>query len=268
MKKLFFADSWQNILADNGFKTFDDIFHQDNKVEINRNNKRNVSIVYLKTESGDKKFFLKRFRHSHIKDAIFVFMNTGKIQSQAAYEWGNIKRLEENNIKAPPQICFGEQFRLGVERRSFIITKEIEDQCLTDFIAQNWAALPQSEKEKIVIAIGKEIRKIHDARFSLPDLYVWHIFIGKENNNGSSNYRFTFIDLNRMKRNFWNPGEKVENLGRLHHSMSAKYFDEPMRNLLIKSYASEKNDDQIKKLIARVEKYSKKFSARRRLKQY
>jgi len=262
MEKVVFADCWQQILADNGLKTFDDIYDCDNSQRINKNNKRNVSILRLKTREGEKKFFLKRFHDSHIKDVLFVFMNTGKFVSQAAYEWDNIKRLAKIGIGAPTLVCFGEKSRLGFESQSFILTRELEGQCLTDFVAQNWTALAQNEKEKIIISLAKNIRKIHDAQISLPDLYVWHIFISK---NTTGDYQFAFIDLNRMKRNMWNKGEKKENLGRLFHSMLEKYFDKNSRKLLIEAYTG---GHKTEKFMQSAEKFAKKYSARRRLKQY
>ncbi|MCE5340290.1 MAG: lipopolysaccharide kinase InaA family protein [Planctomycetaceae bacterium] len=265
MERVFFADSYEQVFADKGLKTFDDIYNCDDGQQINKNTKRNVSVLRFKTKDGEKKFFLKRLHDSHFKDMLFVFMNTGKIVSQAAYEWGNISRLAKVGVGAPTLACYGEKLLLGIERKSFIITQELDGQCLTDFVAQNWAMLPQLEKEKIIISLAKNIRKIHDAQISLPDLYVWHIFISPNANN---DYNFAFIDLNRMKRNMWNKGEKVENLGRLHHSMLDKYFDKPLRKLLIEAYADEKKQREIENLIRRVEKYSRKFSARRKVKLY
>jgi len=262
MKRVFFADSYEQVFADNGLKTFDDIYNCDDGQQINKNTKRNVSVLRLKTKAGEKKFFLKRLHDSHFKDMLFVFMNTGKIASQAAYEWGNISRLAKLGVGAPTLACYGEQLLLGIERKSFIITQELDGQCLTDFVAQNWAMMPQFEKEKITISLAKNIRKIHDAQISLPDLYVWHIFISPNENN---DYNFAFIDLNRMKRYMWNRGEKIENLGRLLHSMRDNYFDKPLRKLLIETYTGGHKTEEF---IHGAEHFEKKYSARRRVPQY
>jgi len=267
MERVVIADSWKQVLAENGLKTFKDFYYQDNKISINRNNRRKVSIIRLEGADG-KKFFLKQFRHSHFKDIIFAFMNTGKFLSQAAYEWNNLEILAKNGIGAPTPVAYGEQFRLGLERKSFIITEELSGQCLSDFVTENWDKLPIFEKEKIITSLAREIKKIHNTEISLPDLYVWHIFISEENINGERTYKFAFIDLNRMKRNMWNKNEKVENLGRLHHSMLEKYFDKSLRRLLIETYAEGMNTEGIEKLIRNVKKFSKKYSARRTVKQY
>lgn len=261
MEKVVFANSWKEILAENGLKTFRDFYHCNDKKLINKNKNRNVSIIHLKIGGEGKTFFLKRFHHCHFKDILFTFLNRGKFCSQAAYEWGNIELLSKNDIAAPRAVCFGEQTWLGLEKKSFIITEELKSQCLTEFLAQNWEKLSAEEKDELIISLAQTIRRIHKAGISMPDLYVWHIFISK-NEDG---YNFAFIDLNRMRK-VNSENEKIKNLGRLHYSMIDKYFDKPMRKLLIESYAGKSSGGEIDKLIHKVKKYSKKYSSRRRTK--
>ncbi len=265
MERVVFTNSWEQILAEKGLKSFDDFYRCGGKKTIGKNRNRNVSVIRLKIADEEKIFYLKRFHHSHLKDMLFTFLNTGKLCTQAAYEWRNIRTLAGNNIGAPRRVCFGEQLRLGLERKSFIVTEELKEQCLTDFIAQNWEKLPAPEREKIIISLGQTIRKIHKAGISMPDLYVWHIFISKNEND---EYNFSFIDLNRMKQGVAGKNEKIKNLGRLHYSMIDKYFDKPMRRLLIESYAGKSDSGEFDKLIRRVKKYSAKRKKKKKIKQY
>ena len=48
------------------------------------------------------------------------------------------------------------------------------------------------------------------AGISLPDLYVWHIFLTTEMASGK--LEFAVIDLHRMKRNVTNKNEQLKNL--------------------------------------------------------
>ncbi|OQA01307.1 MAG: Lipopolysaccharide core heptose(I) kinase RfaP [Planctomycetes bacterium ADurb.Bin401] len=262
MEKVVFADSWKEILAENGLKTFGDLYYNNKKKRINSNHRRNVSLFELNINGETRKFYLKRFRHTYIKDIIFVFLNTGNFLSQAAFEWSNIKLLKKNGIGAPNFICCGEETRFGFERRSFIVTEELKGQCLANFIAENWGKMQSEEKKKILVSLARTIKKIHKAWISMPDLYIWHIFVTKTNDE----YDFSFIDLNRMKRHVTNPDEWVENLGRLHYSMIDKYFDEPTRRFFIETYAEKEKGDKIEKLIRKIRRYSRKFSGRRRSK--
>jgi tRNA A-37 threonylcarbamoyl transferase component Bud32 len=195
---------------------------------------------------------------------LFALLNTGRICSQADYEFGNINLLWKKNIGTSSPVCFGEKFTLGLEQKSFIITEELPGICLKDFIAQNWLALPQSEKELLIASLAQFIRKIHKSKISLPDLYIWHLFINEDKTaEGLGKYDFAVIDLNRMKRNCQNNGERIKNLGRLYYSMTNKYFDEQICEHLIRSYFSGVSDQRFKKFFRSVKKYAKKIAARR-----
>lgn len=265
MERVIFADQWQSILAENGLRSFDNFYEYSDKKCINKNQKRNVNILRLKVNGQEKNFFMKRFRHPHFKDVLFTFLNCGKFQSQAAYESGNMNLLAKNNIETCKPICFGEKFALGLERKSFLITEELPGVCLKDFIAQNWATMPQSEKELLITSLAQFVRKIHKARISLPDLYIWHLFLTEDKTaTGTGKYDFAVIDLNRMKRSVKNKSERIKNLGRLWFSMIDKYFDEQMRKHLVRCYLSSASDERFEKFVRRVEKYAEKVSAARR----
>lgn len=267
MDRIIFSGEWKDILAEKGYKTFNDLYYKIKKRRIgcSRDHNRTVSTVSLQTNEGEKTLFIKRFRHAYLKDKIFIFLNTGKFLSQAGYEWDNINLLAQKGIKAPKTVCYGEYSRLGFLRRSFIITEEINGQCLTDFISQNWNAMPNYEKEKIIISLAKTIKKIHNAKFSLKDLYLWHIYIHQ---NGNNEYDFIFLDFNRMRRNVGDKNEFIKNLGRLHYSMIDQYFDNKLKQLLINTYGEGMNNRDMENLTRKIKKYSKKYLARRGTKNY
>lgn len=264
-EKIVFEDSWQHVFAEFGLNCFDDFFNFSGGERINKNNKRNVQTLTFGDGSARKVFFMKRFSYPHLKDMLFTWRNFGRAVSQAQCEWENANILLKNGIKTYQPVCYGERTNLGIETKSFFITKELQSQCLTDFLAQNWVNLSQSQKEKVIASLAKVIRKVHDAGISLPDLYVWHIFLS-ETENGD--YEFAVIDLHRMSHNVKNKNKKLKNLGRFTHSMTGKYFDDNMRQLFVKSYAGTDWQGNINTLITKVEKYAAAVSAKRNPKPY
>ncbi len=100
---------------------------------------------------------------------------------------------------------------------------------------------------------------------SLPDLYVYHIYITER---AVGEYDFAVIDLHRMSRNVTGRNQKLKNLGRLHHSMLDEYFDDELKQLLVKSYAANDWDGDVSALVTRVEKHSDVISAKRKKKAY
>ncbi|MHC4159743.1 MAG: lipopolysaccharide kinase InaA family protein [Planctomycetota bacterium] len=267
MEKVVFVNSCEQTFAEFGLNSFDDFFNYAGGKCINKNTKRDVQMLTFDTDTGRKVFFLKRFHKPHFKDMLFAMGNLGRLCSQAECEWQNAKLLLECGVQTVKTICYGHRTICGIERQSFLVTKELDGLPLSDFVAENWSGMSRSQKEKIITSAARAIRKIHNAGISLPDLYLWHIFIGLAD-SGSNDYDFAFIDLNRMKRNVTNPNEQIKNLGRLHHSMTDKYFDGPIRRLLIASYAGDDWPGSVDALTAKVEKYSAKVSAKRGPKPY
>ena len=266
MEKIVFAETWQKFFAKFGLESFDDFFDYSQGQIINKNAKRNVCELALGEGDNRKVFFRKRFFSPYVKDMIFAWRSFGRLTSQAAVEWHNANMLFENGIETYRPVCYGAQTRFGLERKSFLITEKLPGIALTDFVSEKWAQLSQQQKEAIIVSLGKLVRKIHEAQISLPDLYLWHVFI-KENLN-SEQYDFAVIDLHRMGHNISNQNQLLKNLGRLDHSMLDKYFDERLRKLLIESYAGNNRPEEITNLIRQVKKCSSAIWTQKRTKPY
>jgi len=264
VKRIVFADSWSDFFAEFDLRSFKDFFDNLPAKAIGVNKKRNVVSFSLGPDSDKKKFFMKRFSHPHFKDILFSWRNIGRPCSQGRYEWENAMLLLDNGIETYRPVCFGEKTTCGIENSSFFVTEELQSQCLTDFVRQNWAGFRQQQKEKIITGLAAFIRKIHDSNICLPDLYVWHIYITEN----AGEYEYAVIDLHRMSRNVTGSRLKIKNLGRLHHSMLDSYFDEELKQLLVKSYAADGQSGNVTRLLARVKKYSDAVSARRKQEQY
>ncbi len=264
MEKIVFADSWQGFFAEFGLRSFYDFFDYPGTERIDKKTKRRVNKLTFGDGRKRRTFFMKRFYYSHLKDTFLALRNFRQLCSQAACEWKNANLLFKNGFETYRPACYGEQMKSGLEKKSFFVTEELQDQCLTDFVAQNWSQLRQLQKEKIIVQLAKTIRKIHDAGISLPDLYVWHIFI-KENQD---QWNFAVIDLHRMKHNVSDRNQQIRNLGRLDYSMLDKYFDEKMRRLFIESYAADNWPGGTDLLATKIKKYSDAVSAKRNQKPY
>ncbi len=260
VEKIVFADSYQEIFAVAGFNCLDDFFNYNTGKRVNKNNKREVLKFTLET----KNFFMKRFYKPHFKDILSAKLAFGKFYSQAKVEWENANLLLKNGIGTYKPVCYGQTTKCGLERRSFFVTKELISQCFADFARENWGRIDRLEKDKILLGIAGTIRKTHEAGISLPDLYVWHIYV----NTSDDGYTFDIIDLHRMSHNITNRDKQIENLGRFDHSMVDKYFDENDRRVFVEAYAGSNWPSDIEKLVEQVKKYSKKVSVKRNPKPY
>jgi hypothetical protein len=265
VERIVFAKSWQEFFARHNLRTFDDFAAIADHTRTNPRCKRNVTTLTLESEAGPKEFFIKFFYHCHLSDIVLSLVNFGRTCSQSEFEWRNAKLLLSAGIGTYLPVCFGEQKVMAVEKKSFIITEKLKSQCLTEFVSNNWSKLSQTEKEKIIISIARLIRKAHDAGFSLPDLYIWHLFIGKKEDG---EYDLAIIDLHRIEHDVKSENKKLRNLGRLDYSLSREFFDDNTRRLLVNSYTGKDWYGNTDKLIDKVKKYSARLLARRNIKTY
>lgn len=234
MEKLVFADAWQDFFSRHRMETFSHFFDEAQGTCVNTNKKRNVLKLTIE-DTPVRTFFLKRFYLGQVKDTIGAVWRFGRPMSQAAIEWTNACHLQRHGIRTGNPVCFGEQMVMGFERRSFLLTEQIEGICLMDFLVERWRKLPRATQEQIVVEMAKLARRLHDVNASLPDLYIWHIFIRHDPATGG--YALSVIDLHRMIPKARTASERFKSLARLHWSMSSRYFDDDLKDLLISAYA-------------------------------
>jgi len=264
-QKVVYADSFEPLFKKSGFTKLEDFFNTEPALKSAKTQKRFVEPLVLKEGTQAKSFFVKRFYYSHFADVLSSIANFGCVISQAECEWRNAKLLLSKGFKAYKPICYGEQKIFAFEKRSFFISEALESAPLSDFVANNWPVFPMAQKEDIIRSLGETVRKVHDVGISMPDLYIWHVFIEPKESGG---YEFTFIDLHRMRPNVKKAAEKIKNLGRLDFSLRRQYFTRPLRELLIHSYAGSDWPGGVCRLVKTVEAYSMKLSARRKPKPY
>ncbi len=269
MVKVEFAKDWAQVFEKAGLESFEDFFEFSTGQTINKNKKREVLAMTLPTAGGEKEFFMKRFFKPHFKDMLFTIRNFGSLCSQAACEWKNIDILLGHGIDTYHPVCFGQEIYLGLEKKSFIVTEKINGAPLTDFVTANWPNLDQPQKEKIITAMAKFVRKIHNAEISMPDLYLWHIFIAKTPPaDDVTEDDFAIIDLHRMRINVSNKNARIRDLGALDFSMQEKYFDDSLRKVFLNTYMDTADADERTVLSRKIKNRSRVLAGRRRRPDY
>jgi len=227
-----YAENAREFFDSVGLSRFEDFFEYRGGTIINRNRKRDVVAFAAGSGADRKELFMKRFHRPHLKDMFFALRSFGRPCSQAGCEFHNAGILLHNGIPTYRPLCCGEQMTLGFEQRSFFITEKLPGQALSDYVGYNWDRIGRYGKEAVMAAMGRFVRKIHNADISMPDLYVWHLFI-ETHDEGC---RFAVIDLHRMRARVGSENEKIRNLGALDYSMIEPYFDEDLKDVFYDSY--------------------------------
>ena len=235
MITLEFSELWKGPFSDRGFRTFDDFFDSPSLSFFMGNSRRDVMVLDIDIDGGPRRFFVKRFYHSHLKDMLFTKLNFGSFCSLAECEWKNINTLLKNGIDTYRPVCFGADIKGGFERKSFIVTEQLAGTPLSTFAGAHWRGLDPEKKKDLMSSLGSFVRKIHQAGIGMPDLFLWHIYL----KDLSKDHEFAIIDLHRMKINTNSRREQMRNLGALQFSMLDEYFTEEDRDVFFSSYASD-----------------------------
>lgn len=268
MEKIAFKDPWQNFFQAASFRRFDDFFDRFEGEQINKNTKRSVLVRTFEDTPKPRTFFMKRFFDPHYKDMVFALWNWGSLCSQGQLEWNCANYLMNHGIKTYQPVCYGHIKRFGLERKSFLLTEKLNGECLMDFVAQRWRSMDQNQQTELLRQLGQFCQKIHSLQVSLPDLYIYHIFIEP---NPQGGYTFSVIDLHRMSIRVprWRMLScRIENLARLAFTMREEYFTLSQRTQLIKDSLTDLSHDKIDQIVTKVFRRSEQIGKRRKPPKY
>jgi hypothetical protein len=266
MDKVVFAEAWEPYFAGLGLRAFDDFYDYPETVTVNRNRKRNVLKLTLGEGRDRHVFFMKRFHDPHLKDILATRRGFGGLTSQAGLEWRNARHLLKNGIGTYEPVCMGERTRWGLEKASFFVTRQLDGVCLLDLVLESWQGLDRNRQEKIIVAVANLARTLHGLGISLPDLQIWHLYLGADGPSGED--RLSVIDLHRMAQGVRSEKRKAKNLARLLWSMLPEYFDEDHRQLLLDTYLMNHDGARRQTLLRSVERYEATLNRRHTAQRY
>jgi hypothetical protein len=267
-ENIAYTGQWQLYFEKLSFRRFEDYFCRFEGEQINKNTKRSVLVRTFNDTPEPHTFFMKRFFDPHYKDIFFAVRNWGCLCSQGQLEWNCANYLMSNGIKTYQPVCYGHIKRFGLERQSFFMTKKLAGQCLMDYVAQSWRSMGEDQQAQLLRELAKFCQKIHSLGVSLPDLYIYHLFIEPDPQGG---HEFAVIDLHRMSINIpaWRMLScRIENLARLNFSLRQEYFTMQQRMLVIKESLSDLSNDKIEKTITKIFQRSEQLGRRRKPPKY
>jgi hypothetical protein len=236
IKRMVFESSWESFFASHQLRVFDDFFDYTQGQIINKNSKRNVTVLEFEDNGLKRTFFMKRFIHPHFKDMLSAFGHYGSLCSQAEVEWRNANILLKNGIETYHPVCYGAHSCFGIEQQSFFITEQINGPCLLDTLAESWASLEEAQRGDLVIRLGKLFQKIHAARIALPDSYIWHVYMVRSASGADEAFELGMIDLHRMEIRTRGTRKAAKDLGGFLFSLPDGFMDESLRSVFMESY--------------------------------
>jgi heptose I phosphotransferase len=217
MTTLHIHPDYRAALEAEGLANFDALFAagQDNRIDGHRH--RSVSRLELKGADGRPQvIYLKRQWGIEARPAIRDFLEGRWPELPARREWNNVTRLVRAGVPVSPPVAWGVD-KAGREPRALIAFAEVSGTSLARWIdrqAQSaLAGVAARERHGVAVAVGRAVRRLHDAGFSFPDLYGKHLFL---ENAGSGQPRVVLIDVQRLRGR--RPGYVAEDFAALYAS--------------------------------------------------
>lgn len=165
---------------------------QGERLKDHRGRRDILRIATTDTEGLPLVLYLKRTWRPYRKDGLRQLLRGRRVRSISRIEWDNARRLEDAGLHYAARVAFGEDCSWCWERFSFLITEAAPGDCTLD-------AFLRDEKDRrcrrtVLHALGREVRRLHDAGLASPDLFTRHIFLRWEGREPA----FCLIDMARL----------------------------------------------------------------------
>lgn len=238
---MFINRDYLSMLDDCGLLDFDRLYYYGGGNAIKRINERSVTRMEIRQEDMNRIFYLKRHvaARPSLGEMIGSFC-TGRRPSPGMAEFKNICEFRKNGIPTVVPVAAGER-RTGIFcYESFLVTESFEPYIsLEEMILKHPDRLQGPEgslrKERLIIAVARLARKMHDQGFNHRDFNATHVLVGPEDAEG--NFSLALFDLQRMDRKKWLRHKWfIKIIAELGYTMPSPLFDEKDRILLFQSY--------------------------------
>ena len=167
--------------------------------------------------------FLKRYDSPPIFVQLGNWLCRHRRISCGFFDFEPANELAAAGINTPKTICYGEQWGVFFEKRSFIITERIPNaESLERKLPDCFNAPTTVENLKLrrnfITQLASFVKKFHETKYRHRDLYFSHIFYGDRDN-------FYLIDLARaFKPNLFAERFRIKDIAQVYYSAPGRYF--------------------------------------------
>ena len=178
---------------------FDAILNHQGKVFRSVFGRKTVQV-----KLGENSYFIKQ--HFGVGWAE-IFKNLATFKKpiiSACTEKLAIEKLTQIGIATTPFVAFGERGCNPATRQSFLMTQDLGDIISLEELCANWKnnPPPATFTRKLIIAVAKLARKLHEHGMSHRDFYICHLCIQQKNLDAAltnnAEIQLYLIDLHRM----------------------------------------------------------------------
>ena len=238
--KSFFVDAdYEATLGKLGLTSIDAVFSFNAGKNLSKDNLAPFrSRLQFEIDKPSNIFFLKRYDRPPITAQVKNWLSHRKRKSYSGFEVEATRELAAEGIKTPKIICYGEQWGLLFEKRSFIATEKIPNAEALERRLPPYFEGPATRdnlrlRRDFIARLASFVKRFHQTKYRHRDLYFSHIYYGSD---GS----FYLIDLARaFKPMLSRERFRVKDIAQLHYSAPGKYFSRTDRLRFYLRYAGQ-----------------------------
>ncbi len=155
----------------------------------------------LRFELGGKGYFLKLHWGVGWKEILKNLLGLRLPVTGAANEWKAIQRLQELGVETMRLEAFGVEGWNPATRRSFVITRELENTISLEDYCAEWAEHPPgfAIKQRLIRRVAEMTRRLHENGVNHRDLYICHFLLQQPWGGDDRNLHLYLIDLHRVQ---------------------------------------------------------------------
>jgi len=284
------------LLEANGLASFEALFAAGERFLVDGHQERSVSRLELRAESGEPVVLYLKRRWGRAAGRPWTDLLRLKWPACAtAREWSNLQRLATAGIPVAEPVARGRA--AGPEGpRTLLAVREVRGLSLASWLdrltsgeadvarrvsapaaqratdaiscavgsethrAKELSApdLPSYDVAVVARAVGKAVRRLHDAGYSFPDLYAKHVFL---EDRGDETPRIVLIDVNRLRR--YTPRRGAADLAALHATTQVPPVRKEDRLMLLHAYLGGRaTEGELERLARHIKRLARHLAGR------
>jgi len=251
------------LLEANNLASFEALFAAGQKCLVDGHQERSVSRMELHAGSGEPVVIYLKRRWGRAAGRSWADLCRLKWPvCSTAREWSNMQRLAATGIPVADPVAWGRAS--GPEGpRTLLAVREVCGLSLASWLDR----LTPGEAEprphsvaQVAAALGKAVRRLHDAGYSFPDLYAKHVFL---EDDGGEAPRVVLIDVNRLRRH--TRRRAAADLAALDATSQVPSVRREDRRLVLRAYlGDDAAEGDVEGLARRIKRLAKRFAGRGR----
>lgn len=193
--------AFASLLESRGLASFAALMQAQGASELPYNLLKRIYKFALEDDSGCQMFYLKRHHRRATVWERWRWAGGRRALGEGMREWQNIMAFQRRGLPVVTPVAAGERFLLGGLIESFVMTQSLEGFMPADqYVGARFAGtLDQAQlkrKRRLISAVARLSRSMHEQGFNHRDFYLCHIFV-RDAVDGASDLRI--IDLQRVE---------------------------------------------------------------------